>query len=203
MLPFYLSFLKVEDLRWEIMASNIDLIAPLSYATCRACLAHATLYNALGAVEWASSFPDAKVALSPCSYPFEGAAEVEIAFRKKIFLRHGIEPIIAEPMVNSIDEAEKIRDKLQSLAIKPKNILLLTGEMHSRAARIIWCKTFPDAYVFVRCETPCELEVQDDHPTPDQQRMGTWMRQSVKRYVAVRTLPLSLLRKIRHRAAHE
>lgn len=209
-LPLFVRWWKSEDdpetidgMRKVLSPYGVEAIVPISFVTGKESLTYATLGNMRGAVKFSKMFPDARVAWSSCSYPFPGAEEVENAYRVKMLKneRPRMEPIIAGPMINSVDEAMKIKEKLAERGISPKCILLVTGELHSRSARYIWKKVFPGTRILVSC-IPYTLEIQPDHPVKDQRVMWKWVLSNILRQAALRVLPLDMVRKIQHKAAH-
>lgn len=199
----FVSIWKTENTGDEIRAANVDLIVPISYTTLRSELTDATIANVKRAIKYClEDFPNsACVAFSSCSYLFQDAARVEDGFRNGLCHDAGIEPIVAKSMINTVDEAMNIRDALDARGIRPKCLLIVTGELHSPSARYIWEKLFPEARVLIAC-IPCELEIQPNHLVLDQRKMWKWVLSNIKREVALRILPFPIIRKIQHKAAH-
>jgi uncharacterized SAM-binding protein YcdF (DUF218 family) len=128
---------------------GVDVIVPLSYTTGRRQLMDATELNLLEALQYKKICPDAQIAFSSCSYPFEGAAYIEHRLKVKILIESRVDFISGEDMINSVDEAEKIKEALLKEGVSPRRILLVTGELHTRSARYIWSKLFPEAEILV------------------------------------------------------
>ncbi len=204
MLSTFVRFWKTEDGEYgggSPVMDKVDVIVPISYTTLRDRLTDGTKANIERAIEYRINWhPNASIAFSSCSYPFKGAEQVEDKLRAGMCRKEGIEPIIAEPMVNTVDEAMNIRDALNTQGIHPKCILIVTGELHSRSARYIWKKIFPEAQILITC-IPHELEIQPDHIVLDQRVMWKWVLSNIKREIALRIIPLSWLRKIKHKPA--
>jgi len=202
MLSTFVKYWKTENTKEEIRSADVELIVPISFTTLRNKLTFGTLVNVTTAVMYkVRFFPDARIAFSSCSYPFNGAEHVEDELRTDICQNAGIKPIIAEPMVNTVDEAMNIREALNSKGINPKCILIVTGELHSPSARYIWKKLFPDAKILISC-IPHHMEIQPNHLVLDQRTMLKWVVSNIKREIALRLLPLSFVRKIQHKAAN-
>lgn len=180
--------------------NEVDLIVSISYTTLPKRLTDATKANLELALKYVKVYPQARLAFSSCSYTFPGADKVEHILQMRMCAEAKVKPIVAKPMVNTVDEAMNIRAILNEKGIHPKCILIVTGELHSRSARYVWEKVFPGARIFIRC-TPCDFEVQPDHPVLDQRVIWKWVRSNVLRQVALRCLPLSYVRKIKHKPA--
>jgi hypothetical protein len=201
MLSTLVDYWKTEDAMDDIRAAEVGLIVPTSYTTLRTELTEATRCNLRRAIEFQIQyFPSARIAFSSCSYPFHGAEDVENELRTEICRSAGIEPIIAEPMVNSVDEALSISDELCIRETTPRCILLVTGELHSPSVRYIWSKLFPYSRILIAC-IPYQFEVQPDHLVLDQRKMWKWVLSNIKREIALRVLPLNWVRKIQHKRA--
>lgn len=199
MLSTFIRLWKKENIEEEIKTANISLIVPISFTTLRSKLVNGTRVNMEKAIQYQIEwFPNAVVAFSSCSYLFDGSEIVENSFRAEMCQKAGIEPIIAKSMINTVDEAMSIRDALNIRRIYPKCILLVTGELHSRSVYYIWRKLFPDAYILITC-IPHKLEIQPDHLVLSQRKTWTWIRDNIARQIALRILPLSWIRKIRHK----
>ena len=193
---------KTEDPFSEIRKANVDLIVPVSYTTLRDRLAIATEMNLKMALRYHVTVfrRKPKFAFSSCSYPFSGAEMVEDRLKTGFCNRMDVVPIQAKPMMNTVDEAMRIKETLEKRNFNPHCILLVTGVLHSPSARYIWEKLFPDARILISC-TPREYEVQPDHMVFNQRKMWKWVLSNIKREIALRILPLSFVRTIRHTAA--
>ena len=181
---------------------NVDLVVPVSYTTTPSRLTRATEENLRLAMFLFERFSGALMAASNCSYPFAGAEVRELDLKRLITLGDKPLPIIwAAPMRNSVEEAEAIKTALAccSKKCRPKRILVVTGEMHSRSARIIWQKVFPDAQIFIRC-TPYRCEYQEDHCVEVQRSGWVWLGANLARHVLLRIFGLRI-RSLRHRAS--
>lgn len=187
----------------EMEDTRADLIVPISYTTLQNRLTDATCANVELVLKLRKSwYPDARIAFSSCSYPFPGAELVEDRLRTEMCRKAGVEPIVAAPMVNTVDEAMNIREAMMKhKGLYPQSILIVTGELHSPSAKYIWQELFPKARILIRCIS-YKLEIQPDHLVLDQRTMGKWILSNIKREVALRVLPLSVIRKIQHKAAH-
>jgi hypothetical protein len=199
LLQFFLRFWKVQSDYGRIEISHPDLIVPISFATLRDRLCNGTKANADLALQWAKKFSSSQVCFSSCSYPFPGAEQVEDRLRGKIFKDGCVEPIVASSMINTVDEAIRIKDALDERSIYPKVILIIDGEIHSRSAYYVYRKVFPNALVLVYC-TPYNLEYQPDQIVESQRTLGSWLFSNIARQIALHVLPLSMIRKIKRKA---
>lgn len=204
LLSTFVRYWKSENKSQDILRSDVDLIVPISYTTLRDGLTEATKRNMEIAIseKIERSSSSIRLAFSSCSYPFKGAEIVEDKLRSEMCRQVVIYPILARPMVNTVDEAFNVRDALNERGLKPKCILIITGELHSRSARYVWKKLFPEARILIRC-IPYSLEIQPDHIVLDQRQMGKWVLSNVKREIALRLLPLSFVRKFQHKPAEQ
>ena len=180
---------------------SVDVIVPISYTTGRDSLVNATLCNLSVALSQQKRFSKAILAFSNCAYPFENAAKIESGLKHVIIRIHGQGEVIeALPMNNSVEEAENIKLRLQEINLFPSSILIVTGEMHSRSALYIWRKTFPNSKIHI-VTIPLICEVQSDHPVLAQRSAWKWIISNILRQVALRVLPLDIVRKIQHQPA--
>ncbi len=194
----FVKFWKVETFdKSQISEDAIGMIVPISFTTLRDRLVNGTEANDKSAIALHKSFPNAKFAFSCCSYIFPGADKVEERLRLQQFETAGIRPIVADSILNTVDEALQIKEKLDSLNIHPKGIIVITGELHSRSTAYIWKKVFPETKIWIHC-TPYTLEVQPDHLVKSQRKMWTWVRDNIVRQIALHLLPLNFVRKIKH-----
>ena len=175
---------------------DIDLIVPISYTTKRDELVDATKENLLRAVAYKKIFPTATVVVSNCAYTFPGAELAEEKFKRQILEKESIEFVSAAAMNNSVQEAEQIR---KALDFEPRRILIVTGQMHARSARLIWGKIFPAADIVVRC-IDYKSEWQKDHPVRVQRNAYVWAFANVARHILIRTFGLSFVARLHHRA---
>lgn len=195
----FLRWWKVRSTTEEIIDSNVDLIIPISFSTLRNSLVFGTEANVKLACKWTKKFPSAKIIFSSCSYTFPGAELVEDELRLKIFLKNGKRPLIADSMVNSVDEAMRIADTLLLKRVFPECILIIDGEIHSRSSAYIYGRLFPHSKILIDC-TPYSLEYQPDHNVKSQRTLWRWLFSNIARQFALRILPLSLVRKIQRRS---
>ena len=165
-----------------------DVVAPVSYCAVKDGLAIATEKNFLAAVEQIKRFPRAALVFGNCAYAFPGAAEIEHRYKTEILQREHIAPErileFAGLIKNSISEARSAGAVLKKNKIIPKNILVITGEMHAPSARLIWSMVFPDANIFTIC-TSYRYEAQTDHPLAAQRSYARWLMENVLRHAVI------------------
>ena len=181
---------------------DVDLIVPVSYTTTPSRLTRATEANLRLAMFLFEHFSGARMAMSNCSYPFAGAEVREMDLKREITLGDKPVPVIwAAPMRNSVEEAEAIKIALARCSKRywPKHILVVTGEMHARSARIIWREVFPDAKIAIRC-TPYHYEYQSDHCVKVQRSGWAWLGANLARHILLRLVGLRI-RSLQHRAS--
>jgi hypothetical protein len=198
---FYVNIKRKEILLrpGDIKIGGDDVVVPISYTTRVEELTNCTKENLKVAVSFSRLYL-IKLAFSSCSYVFPGSEIVENTYKKQFCLDNGINPIIARPMVNTVDEAFQIKDELDRRGIKPKNIILVTGELHSWSAHYVWKRVFPESRIFVKCNS-CYKEVQEDHPVLASRTLARWTISNLLREAALMFLPLKYVRTVKHKAA--
>jgi hypothetical protein len=189
---------KSEDSIPSIQEKKVDLIVPISYTTLSGQLVNATRENLIKAVHWKKYFPRANLAFSNCAYTFPNSAHTEGKFKRATLEKMGITSHIeAGEMNNSIQEARAIGVKLAKLDIHPECILVVTGEMHSPSARLIWERVFPKATILISC-TGYRFEYQADHMVKVQRNVLTWFCANIARQMLILIFGLNLVEKMRH-----
>ncbi|MEK7645213.1 MAG: hypothetical protein AAB391_02755 [Patescibacteria group bacterium] len=197
---------KVESLPGDHLGSpDLRLVISTSYVTRRDRLTDATQETLRVGLEYLKRFPQAWLAFSPCRYPFPGAEEVELVLRVAQ-ISDGCKYFSAGSMDNTVQEAQQIRAALDSRASvagirkgSPYSILVVTGEMHSRSARLIWEHYFPEATVFICC-IPHHFEYQPDHPVDMQRGPWKWAFANLARHFLLLTIGVERTGKFKHNA---
>ena len=189
------------DLVWP----GPDVIVPTSFVTCKEALTNGTREALEGAIELGRRYYQPTLAMSHCSYPFPKAEDVEKRLRQEMVdkvdrqVGHKIfgQVIHALPMVSTVNEALNIKAALDAVGIRPKAIMVVTGEGHSRSALYIWKKVFPDADVYLEL-FDFSYETQPDHPVHDQRSPWKWFIMNILRQCALWVFPLHALAKVQH-----
>lgn len=187
LLNFLVWLLKSENSRKEIFEKQIDVIVPISYTTLPDQLTSATKTNLIEVISYkCGRSPVSHIIFSNCSYTFPGSARVEFELKKKTLQEECdlCRFACAGDMISSITEAERIKEKIEELKIIPKCILVVTGQMHSRSARIIWGKVFPDTCILITCIHHSH-EYQENHPVKMQRGGWIWFFANQARLVQV------------------
>lgn len=164
---------KVEDDVGTVRGKYVNLIIPVSYGTTPRGLVVGTKRILGGAMYWGEVFKKAPIVFSCCEYLFPGAAQVESGYKTDISKNYPSPVIPSGTMNNSIQEAWVIKEKIKDNTLPHKVILVITGEIHSRSARFIWKKTFPQSVVIIRC-IPWNFEFQANHPAILQRSAWRW-----------------------------
>jgi uncharacterized SAM-binding protein YcdF (DUF218 family) len=179
-----------------------DVIVSLSYAVKRDALTNGTRESLKSAMEYWKKFPSALLVFANTSHSFPGSEKTEEKFKFEIIEQAKIprsSVISCEPIVNTVTEAETICRTLQQIEKPPKNILLVTGLLHSRGASYIWRKTlkkyFPEAK-FAIAAIPPEFEYQKGHPLFFQRGPILWIIGNLLRQIALRCFGLTLTGKL-------
>jgi len=199
--------LKIPDLilrlwKQEDPSNNFgtaDLIIPISYSTRREGLVAATKATTDLAATLALQHRSACVVLSCCSYTFPGSDEFEWRQRQQIFADCGVVAHRADNMNNSDQEAMAIAKYVEQKVLPSHNILIVTGEMHSRSAKYIWKRVFPHSRIFIKCVSH-ELEWQPDQPVFVQKTAWRWFLANIARQILLVVLGLDRVSKLHHRS---
>ncbi len=192
------SLWRSEDTENRILASEVSLIVPLTYGTLSTHLTDGTKATTEIALQFLREVPRSYIMYCPCSHPHGDGGVYEKHYRSLVLWR--CSRYIVGPMAdNTVDEALKIRDALKAKGLNPVTILLVSGEWHSRSARYVWGKVFPDCEILVTCIGHFK-EVQVNHPLDNQRSVFRWIMANVLRHLALRILPLSVVRRINHRS---
>jgi len=201
MLSLFIRFWKAEDSLHSIKSEDIELIVPICYGTKPDELICATRVNLEKAIKLQGIFPKALIALSSCSYLFKGSELIEEKFKRNILREAQARFIFAEPLINSMDEAEMVQAVLQRSGICPQGIIIVTGELHSRSARLIYKRVFKGSEIFITCNS-YKLEIQEDHLVKSQRAMWRWVISNILRELALRLLPWEVIRKMKHKTVN-
>src|SRR3989344_2980785 len=179
---------KVDD---KDQCVNSDVIVALSYAVKKDSLTDGTRETLKTAIEYVKRFPSALLVFANSSHCFLGSEKTEERFKLEMTYQAEIprsSVISCGPIINTVTEAEAICRTLQRLEKQPKNILIITGTMHSRGARYIWSKMlkkyFPGAKLSVAV-IPFEYEYQNDHPLVFQRGPIRWIFANIGRQLAL------------------
>jgi hypothetical protein len=146
-----------------------------------------------------AAFRGAPLAFGNCSYIFPGSEGVESELKREVFPELSSMNVLEVTIQNSVDEAENICQITKEKGIKPRCILLVTGELHSRSARFIWQKVFPGATVLVNC-IGYHDEVESDSPVPVLRSVPRWIFANIVRHLALLTVGLRI-RNLHHRTS--
>lgn len=179
-----------------------DCIVALSYTVKRDALVNGTREILLGAIEHWKKFPSAYIAFANSAHCFPGSDKVEEKFKFQLIDKAQVPRSLVfscGPAINTVTEAEAICKGLQSAKQYPKNILIVTGPLHSRAVRFVWEKIAPQYFkgvcISIAAIAP-EYEYQKDHPLMFQRGLGRWIFANIIRQVILRIFGLRIARKI-------
>lgn len=184
-----------------VKEQNIDMIVPLSYGTTPEKLTDASERIFLEAIHYLKNFRDALTAFANASYCFPDAAKVEHSLKMALLRAHNVSPdriLIADGIVNSVQEAWAVRKVIREKGIEVKSLLLITGQMHTPSARFIWKRVLPEVNIFILC-IPWIYEVQKDHPVIVQRSAWKWLCMNIIRWLALLTVGPTAISKIHHR----
>ncbi len=194
---------KTEDNMEVIAANPPDLIVPISYgAIDKDRLTLGTVQNINRAISLMRLFPDAKMIISSCSYLFADAGFREEILRSQIIQDAGLpdRTINARYMINSVGEAEAVREKAAQHRISADRIAIVTGPMHSRSARLIYQYTFPKSKIMIVC-TNWRKEFQPHHRAPIQRTAWRWFFANEARYALLKTIGPERIKNLHHRTS--
>ena len=199
---FTAAFSKVWRADDKNLHVNPEVIVPLSYAVKRNALTNGTRETLRTAIDYWEKFPTALLVFASSSHCFPGSEKTEERFKfemldQAVVSRESV--LSCGPIVNTVTEAEAICRTLRETGKHLKNILLVTGIMHSRGVKYIWGKTlkkyFPDAKLAITV-IPLEYEYQKDHPLMLQRGPLRWIFANIARQVSLRILGLKFTGKL-------
>lgn len=94
--------------------------------------------------------------------------------------------------LNTIDEAEKIRDFcLQRYGRVPSTIVLVTGQMHGRAVKLVWQKTFQQSQIAIRY-VPWQYEIETNNVMLLARDKRSWLASQIGRQALISWVPFDL-----------
>ena len=150
----------------DASVTDPDVIAALCYGCLNDRLADSTETILRRAAEYARHFPQSRLTFSNATHCFPGCESRCSELKAAVLQEEGIAPdrvLEAEPMANSLQEAEAIRRRLDQASVQPRRILVVTGQIHSRRARLVWRRTYPSSTVMLKTVEYLN-ECQPDHP---------------------------------------
>ncbi len=183
----------------QISPRHPELIVPLDYAMDLSLgLAKPTMGGFCGALELACHYPDAALAFGNSSHCYPGSEKDEARFKDMLLQESGIanRVIDAGGITNTVTEARKIRDALPR-DFFPKEILVITGPLHSRSAYLVWQRTFPSCRISLLYFGVDEC--QENHFFPLQRSGWRWLAANVLRQLALLVLGLDRVARIQHK----
>lgn len=187
---------------WEVsvdVKDEVDVIAPLSYgARPDGRLANGTAEAMALAIACQKEFPKTIIAFGNAPHCFPGAEMVESRLKKELLLQAGVASVLeTRPVFNSVDEAYAVRERLNRAGIHPECIIVIAGQFHSRGARLIWKKVFPESTIVLRTFS-YRLEYQADHPVFMQRGVKRWVAANLLRQIMLILLGLRITGRITH-----
>ncbi len=201
MFDTFVRFWKIENNYWEIREWPVDLVIPICYTTRRDRLTLATELNFQIALGYLKIFPEATLAFGNWPCGFQGAERVESELKYVLLPLLDSIKFLEVSILNSVDEAEKIRKATKDAGIEPRRILIVTGELHSRSVRFIYERVFPQAKILITC-IHYRNEVEPGHIVRVQRTLWKWIPANLVRHALLRTVGMSAIRNLRHRAVH-
>ena len=198
----FVSIWRSDNSAEEVMGAPVDLVVPVCYAMSRKDkLAEATKLNFEIALRLLRGFPDATLAFGNWPYAFPDSEYVESHLKREMISPNFLGRILEVILRNSVGEAENIRDAGLRIGFSPKCILLVTGVLHSRSARFIWQRVFPNARIIIVC-IDYKYEVEKGHIIKVQRYLHKWVVVALGRHALLRTFGLSI-RNLRHRVVKQ
>lgn len=200
MINKFVAIWKSENSTKEINEALVDLVVPICYAMSgKDSLSLATKWDFIFATRVLLHLPNATLAFGNWPYAFPNAEYDESRLKRDLTPSSFHGRVLEVTLRNSVDEAERIRDASLKIGFNPKCILIITGELHSRSARLIWQKVFPNARILITCIN-YRLEFEKGHVIRVQQALWKWLIVTLGRHLLLRTFGLSI-RILRHRVA--
>ncbi|MEK7499930.1 MAG: ElyC/SanA/YdcF family protein, partial [Patescibacteria group bacterium] len=184
-----------------------DVIVALTYGTLHKELAIATRNVLNETIDLWRIHPTAYIVFTNAMHCFSDSAIKESNMK---WFHLGFEAVPDENILeaeqfarNSIEEAQNIKHSLTDAGLDPKRILVISGEIHSRRARLIWKRLFPKSEVRVYC-IHYRHECQADHPLKISRSYWQQLLVSIAHYTVLR-LPFGfgfwLSRNVQHAPA--
>src|SRR3989344_6880786 len=121
------------------LPKDADIIAVVSFGATAIELTEASRCAVALAGDLKKVYPRAVVISG--SFKHNPLANVE-KYEKWKTLPHAI---YAGPVESTIEEAERIRDDLMARGFKPRSIIIVTDDWHSRSAKLVWEKIWAEA----------------------------------------------------------
>lgn len=178
-------FLRFGNHPEDIKNAQVSVICVPSYSAKNTReLAEATYMN-LSRALWFRTliFPKPLIVFGSCSHAFpkahiyeEGLKIVECQAMRADYLSVG-------PITNSVTEMDTWKNGLDREGISPRNMLIVTCELHSKSELILSRMIFPGVKTYIWANSH-EHEVEPDHPTDDQASWSRWVSCSIQRYFA-------------------
>jgi len=172
----------------------VDLCIMLSYASKEDALTNASrIITIRGAGMAKNYFSGALLAITTCAYayPQEERAHKHTILRD--YNPSSIETRIiwVENIYHTFDEVWKIYRAVMRRRANLKLVVVITGQTHSRTARLIYRALFPNATVLISAIS-AESEYQPDHPIFVQQTRSRWFYTALLRHAVARVLFMRL-----------
>ena len=135
----------------EVPPQHPDVIVPLDYGHFNiewgGHISSMSRSGLLIATEWLARCPDAILVYANSSHSHAGSDVAAAEEKAQLLLDWKVvsagQEIDAGGIENSVAEAEAVKKALLEDRMTPKEILVITGPLHSRSARFIWGKIFP------------------------------------------------------------
>jgi hypothetical protein len=173
-----MSLVKVVLKLWatkDPLPETADLIVALSMGAVEGRLSNGTRAFFKKAIEVKASYPGAKLVF--VSFDLTKVGEVRI--KKQI----APDAIFAGPAMDSIDEATLTK----GLREKPRSVIVVTGECHSRRAKLIWGKVFPETKISI-VSISAEKEIDQENVLGLLRRVDVCLATNIAGYLFVRLL---------------
>ncbi len=159
----------------------------------------------LKATEWLARCPNAVLVYGNSSHSYRDSDVAAAKEKAKLLLDLRVvsagREINAGGIENSVKEADAVSESLRQRGITPKEILVITGPLHSRSALFIWGKVFPGVRIsLVHFDSS---EWQRGNQFWFMRRRWRWTLAAILRHAVVRipVVGLALARKVKHRGA--
>lgn len=164
---------------------HVDVIVLVSFGATKNGLTKGTKATLEKTLELVKQYPEARVAFGVFTLSPRPGVEERI---KKLTFKN---PIFADTIVSTIEEAEKIRAALPSELII-RSIVVVTDEWHSRSAKTVWTRVWRD-------KTPrpniriisisSSLTIDGDNPMIALRKHWTWALVNVLRQIFLICVP--------------
>lgn len=183
----------------EIPPHDPDAIVAICYGTLQDRLADGTMATLDMAIVQLRKYPNAQLVAGNADICFPGSDAFENREKRRILAGAGIAPdrILTHVINNTVTEGLGTNAALANADIACREVLIIAAEAHSRSVMYIFRRTLPAARLSLML-VPFRVEYQPDHTVTLQTGPWYWIAANVARQIALWTLGLTRVGRVRH-----